>query len=599
MGTRYFFVFLFFLAVFGGAAARLVYLQVFDAQRLSALAEGQRVKTEQVAAQRGTIYDRSGQTLAVSVVSYDVFVDPALLESENTSAVAELLASKVGGDALVYGTKIAEGGRYQLIARRVTSDVRDGIEDAIKKSDTDSEATADFKKQARASIGYEMHYARRYPNGTVGAQVLGYVGGEDAGASGIELNYERALRGLPGSVIAERDTAGNEIPAGEQFIEDPVAGTDLVLTIDLEIQYKAQEELASAVEQFRAKSGSVIVMNPQNGEIYASASYPFFDPNKYGEENPAAFHNRAFTDAFEPGSTFKSLTLAGALERGSVEVGTTFAVPHRLRVGTRTVSDHDWHPTENMTVSEIIEISSNTGTTKIAQKMGERKLYDTLSSFGIGQPTGLDYPTSAKGILPELKNWSDVSLSNISFGQGVSVTAVQLVRAVAAIANGGKLVTPHLLKAAPADPSLVGDYPSEQVISGEAARATTDVLTRVMTRGTGKDIDVVGYTVAGKTGTAQKAAEGSRGYAAGKYVGSFIGYLPAENPSLIVFVALDEPTNGYYGSLVAGRAFENIATFAASHLGITPGNGGSVLRPDGTMTGDTPTDQPRGADDND
>lgn len=566
---------------FSLAGLRLVYLQVVAADELSSLAESQRVRTESVQAQRGTIYDRSGQTLAVSVVSYDVFVDPELLESENASEVADLLADKTGGDSAEYGAKIARGGRYQLLAKRITSDVRDAIEDAIASDDEDSDATAEYKEQARAAIGYEMHYARRYPNGPVGAQILGYVGGEDAGSAGLELQYNRALAGLPGAVIAERDTRGNEIPSGVQYIEDPVDGSDLVLTVDLEIQYKAQVELAQAVEKFGAKSGSVVVMNPQNGEVYASASYPFFDPNTYGTEDQNAFHNRAFTDAFEPGSTLKSLTLAGAIERGVVAPETPFTVPYSLSVGTRTVSDHDYHPTETMTASRIIEISSNTGTTLMAQKLGEDGLYDTLKSFGIGEPTGLDYPTSAKGALPQVSGWSDVSLSNISFGQGVSTTAIQLVRAVAAIANGGKLVTPHLLKESPDDPSLVEEHAAEQVISTEAARQASEVLVRVMEQGTGRDINVVGYTVAGKTGTAQKAAAGSRGYATGKYIGSFIGYLPAENPQLIVFVALDEPTNGYYGSLVAGRAFENIATFAASHLGIPPGGGGQVLTPDG------------------
>lgn len=569
---------------FALAAVRLIYIQVFAAEELSILAEGQRVRTELVEAQRGTVYDRTGQTLAVSVVSYDVFVDPALLESENASEVAELLASKTGGSADEYGAKIADGGRYQLLAKRVTSDVRDAIEAAIASSDEDSEQRAEYKKQARASIGYEMHYARRYPNGPIAGQILGYVGGEDTGAAGIELQYNKALAGLPGAVIAERDTAGNEIPSGVQFIEDPIAGSDLVLTIDLDIQYKAQDELAKAVEQFGATSGSVVVMDPQTGEIYASASYPYFDPNQYGTEDQAAFHNRAFTDAFEPGSTLKSLTVAGAIDAGVVTPETTFSVPYSLTLGTRTVSDHDWHATENMSVSKIIEISSNTGTTLVAQKLGEQNLYGALEAFGVGASTGLDYPTSARGILPAVSEWSDVSLSNISFGQGVSVTGVQLVRAVAAIANGGKLVTPHLLKESLDDSSLVPDHPVEQVISAEAAAQASQILVRVMEQGTGQDINVVGYTVAGKTGTAQKAAAGSRGYAAGKYIGSFIGYLPAENPSLIVFVALDEPTNGYYGSLVAGKAFENIATFAASHLGIPPGQTTQVLTPDGTTT---------------
>lgn len=550
-----------------------MWVQVIESHSLADQAESQRSSTVEIDPKRGTIFDREGETLAVSVASYDVFVDPSLFSSSEASAVATFLATKLSGDEAAYGAAIAKcqtkEGRYVRLAERVSPDVRDAVRKATRSADGDTESTAAFKKLLRRCVGFTLVYSRAYPAGEVGAQVVGFVGGEDKGTSGLELEYQSILAGKPGLVIGERDTAGNEIPTGDQYVVEPTAGADLVLSLDLDIQYKVQEELAAAVDRYRAKSGSVIVMNPASGEIYASASYPYYDPNNYGEADPNAFHNRAFTDAYEPGSTFKCLSVAAALQSGAVTPSTEFSVPYTIKVGTRKVSDHEWHATETMSVRKIVEVSSNVGTTYIANKMGASSLHEQLVKFGIGVPTGLDYPTSAKGSLDPTSAWSDVSLSNISFGQGVSVTPIQLARAVGAIANHGVATTPHLLKAVPTDPSLMAKYETKRVINTKTAAEMTDILKGVMDTGTGASIDVAGYTVAGKTGTAQKAVAG-RGYVAGKYVGSFIGYLPADDPQLLVLVVLDEPTAGYYGGYVSEIAFENIATFAAAHLGIAP-----------------------------
>ena len=564
-------------AIFGAllalAAVRLVWVQVIDGPRLAEQALSQRSSTVEIEPKRGTIYDREGQTLAVSVASYDVFVDPSLFPSDDASAVATFLAPRLNLDEAELGAKIAEvqakAGRYVRIAQGVTPDVRDAIKKATKRADGDSESTAEFKSTLRRCVGFALEYGRAYPAGEVGAQIVGFVGGENRGSAGLELQYESVLAGKAGLVIGERDTAGNEIPTGEQYVVEPTAGSDLVLTIDLDIQYKAQEELAAAVDRYKATSGSVIVMNPTNGEIYASASYPYFDANSYGDADPNAFHNRAFTDAYEPGSTFKCLSIAGALQTGAVTPSTEFTVPYTIKVGTRKVSDHEWHKTEVMSVSDIIAISSNVGTTFIAQKMGASALHEQLVKFGIGTSTGLDYPTSAKGLLAPTSSWSDVSLSNISFGQGVSVTPIQLARAIASIANGGLASTPHLLRAVPSNPSLNPKLTTTRVVNTKTADEMTAMLREVMTTGTGADIDVAGYSLAGKTGTAQKAVSG-KGYVSGKYVGSFVGFLPADDPQLLVLVVLDEPKAGYYGGYVSEIAFENIATFAAAHLGIAP-----------------------------
>ena len=325
-------------------------------------------------------------------------------------------------------------------------------------------------------------------------------------------------------------------------------------------------------------------MDPRTGDIYAAASYPFFNPNRYGKADPDAYRNRAITDVFEPGSTLKCVTLAGALEAGSVTPKTKYRVPYSMQVGTRTVRDSSEHGTERWSVEEIIAKSSNVGTTLIAQEMGEELLYDTLASFGIGAAPGLAFPSAVTGSLPGVSSWSDVSLANISFGQGVSTTPVQLARSIAALANGGVLTQPRLVLDVPADPDMVPEPVAERVVSSSTAQDVTDILESVMEDGTGRDISVPGYTVAGKTGTAQKALPG-KGYVKGKYVSSFVGYLPAQNPELLILVVIDEPKAGYYGGVVAGKAFENIAAFATSHLGIAPDDSKMVI-------GDTDSKRP-------
>lgn len=569
------------------AVAQIFYYQIIAGPKLAQEARDQRMRQIETPAKRGSVFDREGETLAASVQAYNIIADPTLITRPHQSA--ELIASCIGGDAAEYEKKLRRQGkkRYSVIAKKVDAEKVDDLKKKIaaidlgEPGDTDQSKSAykaekNYRDGLRA-LAYELVYKRTYPGGSVASQVVGFVNTEDVGSAGLELYYNDLLKGTNGLSFSERDSHGNRIPAGIQRTIEAKDGNDIILTIDKDIQFFAEKELKKAVKDYKGIAGSVVVMNPKNGELYAAASYPTYDANAYNKTKPENIKNRALTDLYEPGSTMKCVTVAGALDAGAVTPKTKFSVPYSMKVGTRTIKDSHGHATQSLTTSGIIEQSSNTGTTKIAQKMGKQTLYDTFDRFGFTEKPGVDFPGSSHGWLPKPATWVDVSLSNFSFGQGVSATPVQMARAIGAIANEGVLETPHLLKDVPSNPQKVEKLPSSRAISKEAARQTNEILTKVMTKGTGKGVKVKGYSVAGKTGTAQKAMP-KRGYVAGKYIGSFIGYLPADDPQLVVLVVIDEPKKGYYGSTVAGGAFANIASFAGRHLDIAPSKGVTVLK---------------------
>lgn len=580
-------LFFLFVLVLLVAAVRITYMQTVQAAELTNLAEQQRLRQIETPAPRGTIYDREGEVLATSVQVYNIIADPTKITRPKQAA--EMVAVALGGLAETFEPTLKKQGkkRYSPVAKKVDPEAVDRLKAAIDKLPYESKQDQAFKQGMR-SMSYRLDYRRTYPAGSVGGQTVGFCNFENVGGAGIELKYEAILSGEPGVSFSERDVKGNPIPSGVQRSIESKPGSDIVLTMDKDIQFFAEQEVAAAVERHKGISGSFIVMNPKTGEIYAGGSVPNFDPNFFNTADPENMKNRAFVDVFEPGSTLKCLTVAGALDKGAVTPTTSFKVPWKIQVGTRTIKDSHEHPTTQMTVSEIIEQSSNVGTTRIAQKMGKTDLYDTFVAFGLAEPPGLDFPGSLRGRLAKPSEWADVSLSNISFGQGVSMTPIQLSRAVSAIANKGIMTTPHLLKDIPSNPTLVEKRIGTEVISSKAASDTVDILRRVMTEGTGKTIKVKDYDIAGKTGTAQKAIPGV-GYGGGKYIGSFIGFLPADDPELLVLVIIDEPKEGYYGGTVAGGAFSRIAAFAASHLDIAPSN---VHKFQVTETGTNTTKKP-------
>lgn len=556
------------LVLVGG---RLVYLQAYTAPAYAEKAQSQRTRDIELAPKRGTIYDRDGDVLAVSNEARTIYASPRFVT--DATSTAEAIAGVLGGDVAEYTERLTRESGFVYIARKV-----------------DPERAAALESMKLTGIGMLKDSRRTYPSGELAAQVLGFVGTDDVGLGGLEQHYDPVLRGEPGSVLAERDPFGRPIPGGVMHYEDPVNGSDIALTIDKDIQYAAQVALQSAVEQWSAASGSVVVMDPRNGEILAMASVPGFNPNRFGEADPAAYRNRPITDVYEPGSTFKSLTAAAVLDAGLFEPDSVFELPPTLQIGGRRIKEAHPRPTVNWTLTEIVTNSSNVGSVKLGMALGEQPLYDYLARFGLTEMTGVDFPGETVGYLPPVEQWSATSIANIPFGQGVSMTPLQLARALSAIANGGELVTPHFLLDAPEDAGITQSWPKKRAISEEAAAATREVLKAVVTEGTGGSAAVEGYEVAGKTGTAQKPRTDGRGYAGGGYIGSFSGFLPADDPQLLIIVTIDTPKGAIYGGVVAAPAFAEIAQFSVSHLRIPPTS--VVPAQSGDSDSSTPSDAP-------
>ena len=548
---RFSFLLIAFTLAFLAVSARLVYLQVVAAPAFAARATQQRTRDITLAPRRGSIYDREGEPLAVSMEARTVYATPHAVEDPAGAAVA--IASVLGGDAAGYEAKLRKDTGFVYIARKV-----------------DMERAAALEKLDIKGIDFLEDSRRTYPSGELACQVLGFVGVDDQGLAGIEKYYDDLLAGQPGVVLAERDPFGRPIPGGVMKSEDPVDGQNIVLTIDKDIQYQAQVELAAAVEKWSAKSGTIIVMDPRDGEIYAMASTPGFNPNDYGMAKAEALRNRAITDTYEPGSTVKSLTAAAVIDQGLFTPDSMFSLPPNLKIGGRTIGESHDRGTVNWSLTQIVTNSSNIGAVKLGMALGPQGLYDYFDKFGLTEKTGIDFPGEGKGWLPPTDKWSASTIGTVPFGQGISMTTVQLARALSAIAGSGELPTPHFLLDLPDDPGASLSWPKMRAISESAAETTRKVLKAVITEGTGSEAAVKGYAVAGKTGTAQKARTDGRGYAAGKYVASFSGFLPADDAQVLIIVSLDEPSNAIYGGVVAAPVFSKLAAFSVSHLKIPP-----------------------------
>ena len=538
----------FLLALIG---ARLGWVQVVRAEAYGKLATEQRLRDIELSPRRGTIYDREGEPLAVSLEARTIYAAPNTIKDR--AGTARALASVLGGDVAAYEAKLSRDTGFVYIARKV-----------------DMDRAKTLEEMKLEGIGFLEDSQRSYPSGDLASQVLGFVGVDGQGLAGVEKQYDSVLAGKAGVLLGERDPYGRPIPGGVQKSLDPVDGHDVILTIDKDIQYQAQLELAAAVKKWGAKGGSVVIMNPRDGEIYAMASTPTFNPNDFKTAPADAFRNKPISDSYEPGSTLKSLTAAAVIDKGLYTPESMFQLPPTLKVGGRTI--HESHPrgAVNWSLTQIVTNSSNVGAVKLGMKLGKEGLYDYFAKFGLTETPGTDFPGTARGWLPPTSQWSASSIANIPFGQGISVTPLQLARAISAIAADGELPTPHFLMSVPQDEGVKLDWPKKRAITEQSARTTSGVLRAVVTEGTGKAAEIPGYTVAGKTGTAQKAAADGSGYAKGKYIGSFIGYLPAEDPQLLICVTIDEPSNAIYGGTVAAPTFAALASFAAAHLKIVP-----------------------------
>lgn len=521
----------------------------------------------EVQARRGNIYDRRGAELAVSVELDSVFADPVALRNNKREPeeVARALSPVLNVPEATLVERLSSKRRFVWLKRRVTP--------------AESRSLEQLGLLGKG-IGVRKEPRRYYPNVTTAAHVLGFTNDEGRGVEGLERAFETRLHGATDRVSAILDARGGVV-FSEELIHGPRAqGQHLTLTLDREIQVVAERELELAVRAVEARAGHVVVMDPQTGEILALANYPTFNPNDPGTAEPGARRNRAVTDRFEPGSVIKTFTIAGALAAGVV--GPTQRIDCEngaMRVAEHTI--HDTHRHKELTPAEILVQSSNIGTAKIGAALGRAGLYRTLRRFGFGAKTEIELPAESEGSLRNYKRWYDMDAATVAFGQGMSVTGVQLATAMAAVANGGRLLKPLLVKRVTDDEgNVVEEFtPSvrRQVLPAQVARLVSDMLTGVTAPGgTGEAAAVEGYLVAGKTGTAQKA-DARGGYAKDAWTATFTGFVPAQRPRLVISVVVDEPVIDHYGGSVAGPVFRRIASAALRHLGVPPAEGGREL----------------------
>lgn len=528
--------------------ARAAFLGTVRADDLAAHGLSQNRHESTLLAARGSIQGRDGTDLATDRLAVDVTASPNLIT--DTQSVAARLGAALERDPNAIANTLAEGGTYQVVARNVTP------------------ARADRARALGiAGVYFSDTYERFLPGGALAAQVVGLTGDGRVGISGLEQSLDGPLTGTPGFREEVRDVFGRPI----QVLADRPAqeGSDVRLTLSPAIQAEAERVLAATREEYGARRAMAIVMDPRDGAVVAMATVPRFNANKREAINQEQVTNRPVTDTFEPGSTFKIVTLAGALEDGVVTPGTRFDLPVVYQLYDRKLRDAHERGPVTLTASEILEQSSNIGTVRIAERLTEERLQAWITRFGFGSPTGIDYPGEVEGLVLPGEEWSGTSILNIPIGQGIGVSLVQLTRAFAAIANGGTLVQPHLVAAVGGEPVEVD--PGRRIMSAGTAAQVDRMLRKVVsTDGTGELARVNGYEVAGKTGTANKIDPETGEYSEIAYTSSFVGYVPADDPQLLIAVVVDEPSGAYYGGDVAAPAFEQIAEFSLQYLRIAP-----------------------------
>src|SRR5712671_3687046 len=534
-------------AVFG----RLSYLQLFAHGEYLARAQRQQQRTIEITPKRGIIYDRNMHALAMSVPVKSAFAVPAEIADE--SMAAGLLSGVLGVPQDVLQARMASSRSFVWISRKLPPEKVEAIEALNLKG-----------------VYFQDENQRFYPKRDLAAHVLGFVDPDEKGLAGIEYQLDSQIRSKSEKIVVMADARQRWFDGGEAQRE---RGANVVLTLDEKIQYIAERELAAAIAKTRALAGTVMVMNPNTGEILALANWPKFNPNAANESPAEARMNRAVSALYEPGSTFKLITLAAAFDQGitrpeevfDCENGAVYVAGHRIR---------DHKPFGLLNVADILAQSSDVGAIKIALRLGAPKFYDYIRAFGFGQPTGVDMPGESKGILRRLESWSAISIGSISMGQEVGITPVQLVTAVSAIANGGVLAKPHVVQAIKRGERVVGPDSvysvgeTRRVIRPETAATLRRLMEGVVLNGTGKLAHLDGWTSAGKTGSAQKIDPATGRYSPTHFIASFTGFAPISNPAVSVLVSLDSPVGLHEGGIVAAPVFKRIAEQVLPHLDV-------------------------------
>jgi cell division protein FtsI/penicillin-binding protein 2 len=537
------------VVAFAGTLARAVWLQVVRGGALAAAAQSQHRELVTIPAGRGTIFDRTGVPLAIGEQTTTVYADPK--QVRNPRLVALDSHDLVGANANILYQQLLNKQSQFVYVRRFAGPAQAQL----------------LEKKDLAGLGFYPEERRAYPQHTVAAQVIGYAGVDNTGLEGLEIQYNRPLAGRAGKETIVRDPFGRAIDVVSATPELP--GQDVFSTLDHTIQADAESVLKQTVSQWHARDAVAVVLDPKTGAVLAMAQAPGYDANNSNAVPFALQRNRAVTDTYEPGSTFKLVTVTGALSEGLVTPDTKFTLPYSIQVADRVIHDAEPRGTETLTVAQILQHSSNVGAITLAEKLGAPTLMRWIQRFGFGQPTGIDFPGESPGLLPPLDQWSGSTIGNVPIGQGVAVTPVQMASAYAAVANGGVWIQPHLVDRVGGRPA--GPWKHRRILSPAVNAELKTMLTGVVADAgaTGNEAQIPGYTVAGKTGTAQKP-DGHGGYSNYNFDATFVGMVPASNPKLVVLVMVDEPRGSIFGGVVAAPAFAQIAKFDLQYLEIPP-----------------------------
>ena len=550
--VRWFVVFLLAVLWMGAIFARVTYLQLFRYSEYLSKAQRQQQRIRETRPKRGSIYDRNGHELAVSLPVDYCFADRS--EISDAPMVAQLLSRILNDSSEDIEAKLADPHPFPVIARKLTPEVANRIEALNLRG-----------------IYIQKEPVRVYPQRFLASQVIGYVDVDENGLGGIEYALDKQIRGKPGSVLMTKDAKRHRINRVEAAA---LPGAGVTLTLDENIQYIAEKELAAAIVDTHSIAGTVVVEDPNSGELLAIANWPTFDsnePSRYPDEDRM---NRAVASAYEPGSTFKVITLSSAFENGVAKPDDVVDCQMgSIQLAGRLI--HDWHPFGLLTVARILEMSSDVGSIKIALRVGAQNLYQTAHRFGIGQPTGVDLPGENHGLFRRVEDWSANSIGSIAIGQEVSVTPMQVATFVSVIANGGLIYRPHVIKEIGAGGSNAGfeqaanrDVAAHRAIDPNVAATLRQLMQGVVLEGTGKPAQLNGYTAAGKSGTAQKIDPATGRYSPDKYVTSFVGFAPVNEPALTVVVVLDSPVGAHHGGDVAGPVFRRVAEQVLNYMNV-------------------------------
>jgi cell division protein FtsI/penicillin-binding protein 2 len=537
-----------FVLAFGVVLVRAGYLQAVRAGSLDTLAASQHRETISIPARRGTLYDRSGVELAIGERAVTVYANPQQVEDPRQVAIAAGRALDIAPETL-----------YPLLTDRSKGFV-------YLQRQADPQKAEMLRDQDVAGVGFYPEERRTYPLGDVASEVVGYAGVDNKGLAGLELSLDKTLGGEDGEKTVVRDPIGHELEVVDS--KDAVDGHDVYLTIDNTLQRQVERILQETRRKWNAVATTAVILDPKTGGILAMAVEPGFDANRFSKVPRDRQRNRAVTDTYEPGSTFKVVTVTGALETGMVTPSTKYTLAPTIDVADRTIHDAEPRGTETMTVSQIISHSSNVGVVTLALGLGRQTLADWIDRYGFGHVTGVEYPGETPGIVVPPERWSGSTIGNVPIGHGIAVTPLQMASAYAAIANKGVEISPHLVERVVG--GSVAQPKRRRVLSAKTAAQVTRMLRGVVDEGSGIEAHVPGYKVAGKTGTAAKPDPVNGGYSESRYVASFVGFAPVRNPRFVALVTVDEPRGTIWGGTAAAPAFREIAEFALQYFQVPP-----------------------------